>query len=93
MVANWAKAHADASQQEEKYGVGNEAVLATRHLRVIEHLPMKLRHRWIGSFSIAKVISPVAYRLNLHPNWRIHLVFQVSNLKTYYRLEEFERVE
>ena len=51
---------------------------------------MKLRRRWIGPFSIAKVISLVAYWLNLPPNWWIHLAFHVSNLKRYYRSEEFE---
>ena len=69
VAANRAKAYADAMRREEKYEVGNEVVLATRHLHVNEHLPVKLRRRWIGPFSIAKVISPVAYRLNLPPNW------------------------
>ena len=68
VAANQVKAHADASQREEKYEVGNEVVLATRHLCVNEHLPVKLKRWWIGPFSIAKVISPVAYRLNLSPN-------------------------
>ena len=68
-------------------------VLATRYLCVNEHLPVKLRHRWIGPFSIAKVISLVAYWLNLPPTWRIHPVFHVSSLKRYYWSEEFERVE
>ena len=93
VAANRAKAYADASRREEKYEVGDEVVLATRHLRVNEHLPVKLRRRWIGPFSIAKVISPVAYQLNLPPTWRIHPVFHVSSLKRYYRSEEFERVE
>ena len=61
VAANRAKAYADASRREEKYEVGDEVVLATRHLRVNEHLLVKLRRRWIGPFSIAKVISPVAY--------------------------------
>ena len=64
-----------------------------RHLRINKHLLVKLRRRWIGPFFIAKVISPVAHRLNLPPHWRIHLVFHVSNLKRYYQSEEFERVE
>ena len=71
--ANQAKAHADTSQREEKYEFGNEMVLAIRHLHVNEHLLVKLRRRWIGLLprchcSIAKVISLVAYQLNLPPN-------------------------
>ena len=68
-------------------------VLATRHLCINEHLPVKLRRQWIGPFSIAKVISPVAYRLDLPPTWRIHPIFHVSNLKRFHRSEEFKRVE
>ena len=56
-----------ASRREEKYEVGDEVVLATRHLCINEHLLVKLRRQWIGPFSIAKVISPMAYRLNLPP--------------------------
>ena len=32
VAANWAKAYADVSQREEKYEVGDEVALATRHL-------------------------------------------------------------
>ena len=39
------------------------------------------------------VISPVAYGLDLHPTWRIHLVFHVSNLKRFQRSKESEREE
>ena len=93
IVANQMKVHADASQCEEKYKVGNNLVLAMRHLRVNEHLPVRLKRQWIGPFSIAKVISLVAYWLNLPPYWRIRPVFHISNLKRYYRSEEFERME
>ena len=78
---------------EAKYEVGDEVVPAMRHLCVNQHLPVKLRRRWIGPFSIAKVISPVAYWLNLPPTWQIYLVFHASSLKRYYQSEEFGRVE
>ena len=48
VAANRAKACADVSRREEKYEVGDEVVLAMRHLRINEHLPVKLRRRWIG---------------------------------------------
>ena len=53
--------------EKRKYEVGNEVVLAMTNLRINKHLLVKLRHRWIGPFSIAKVISLVAYQLNLPP--------------------------
>ena len=72
ITANRAKAYADASRRAETFEVGNEVVLAMRHLHINEHLPVKLRRRWIGPFSITKVISPVAYRLDLPPTLGIH---------------------
>ena len=53
----------------------------------------KLRQHWIGPYFITKVISPVAYRLDLAPAWRVHPVFHVSNWKRWTRSKEFERVE
>ena len=47
----------------------------------------------IGPYKIIEDISPVVYRLDLPPAWRIHLVFHVSALKRYNRSAEFIRVE
>ena len=88
-----AQAYVNKSRREEKYEVGDEVVLTTRHLPVSQHLPAKLRRRWVGPFKIAKVISPVAYGLDLPPAWRVHPVFHVSNLKRFKRSGEFEREE
>ena len=68
-------------------------VLTTQHLPVSQHLPFKLRWRWVGPFKIAKVISPVAYGLDLPTVWQVHSVFHVSNPKRFKRFEEFEREE
>ena len=68
-------------------------VLSTRNIHVNQHLPSKLCRHWIGPYQVARVISPVAYGLDLPPTWWIHPVFHVSNLKRFHRSEEFEREE
>ena len=88
-----AKSQVDRSRRDEKFEVGDEVVLSTRHICVNQHLPSKVRRRWIGPYRVAKVISPVAYGLDLPPAWRIHPVFHVSNLKRFQRSKEFEREE
>ena len=42
------------------------------------------------NFPYLKVISPVAYRLELLARWQIHPAFPVSHLKAYIRHPEFE---
>ena len=82
----------ERSRREETFKEDNEVVLSTRHLRNLDtHLPIKLCHRWVGPFAVQKVVSPVAYRLDLPQGWKIHPTFHVSNLKRYLRSEEFIR--
>ena len=62
------KTYADRSRQDETFQVGTEVVLNTCNLQQLDkHLPLKLRRRWVGPFKVEKVVSPVAYRLNLPP--------------------------
>ena len=40
---------------------------------------------------ITQKVSPVAYRVDLPPGWRLHLVFHIDKLKEYNRSEAFLR--
>ena len=85
---------ANKSRRSEEFTEGDQVLLSTRNLRNFDvHLPIKLRRRWTGPFSICKKISPVAYALELPPGWKIHSTFHVSNLRRYYTSQEFVRTE
>src|SRR6266404_4005387 len=57
--------------------------LDTSHLK-LPHQKAKLTPKRLGPFKIVQEISPVAYRLELPQNWRIHNVFHASLLTPYY---------
>ena len=50
---------------------------------------MKLRRRWVGPFHINRVINPIAYEVDLPPQWQVHPSFHVYKLKSYHRSDEF----
>ncbi len=57
--------------------------LDASHLK-LPHQKAKLTPKRLGPFKIIQEISPVAYRLELPPNWRIHNVFHASLLTPYH---------
>ena len=62
--------------------VGDKVWLEGKNLQL--HYPTrKLAPRREGPFEISHVISPLAYRLQLPPTWKIHDVFHASLLSTY----------
>ena len=78
------KRRVDKARRTEEWAVGDRVFLSTQNLQMFApHLPSKLKRRWVGPFTIAKVVSPVAFRLNLPPGWQIHPTFHASNLKAY----------
>jgi hypothetical protein len=63
------------------FTVGDRVRLSSDHLTLVEYPSSKLRPRFLGPFTINKVISPVAYRLSLPAALsHIHPVFHVSRL-------------
>ena len=86
------KRRVDKTRRAENFAVGDEVVLSTKNLRTYaQHLPIKLRRRWVGPFRISQVISSVAYKLELPVHWHIHPVFHIDKLKRFYRSREFVR--
>ena len=78
------------SRRRDQYKIGNEVVLSTAHFRsYCSHLPKKLRDRWVGPFTISRVVLLVAYKVDLPPAWQIHPSFHIDRLKWDVRLEEF----
>ena len=88
MITTANKCHRDIQFQ-----LGDEVVVRTIFLlsTAFKHIPTKIRRRYIGPFKVVKIISPVAYTLDLPSSWRIHPTFHVEKLKRFVRSEEFER--
>src|SRR6266478_7599343 len=66
-----------------QFCVKEQIWLDTSHLK-LPHQKAKLTPKRLGPFKIIQEISPVAYRLELPPNWRINNVFHASLLTPYH---------
>ena len=75
----------DKKRQIEEYSIGDEVVLSTEILRTYcPNLPTKIKARWVGPFHIQKIVSPIAFGLDLSPGLQIHPIFHVNKLKPLY---------
>ena len=79
----------NCSRRSEQYNISDEVVLSTTNLwNYCPHLPAKLRAQWVGPFTISRVVSQVAYKVDLPPRWEIHPVFHIDRLKRYVHSKE-----
>ena len=63
-----------------RYTTGQRVWLSTRNIP-LQASSRKLQPRFVGPFTIAGVVNPVAVRLRLPPSLRIHSVFHTSQVK------------
>lgn len=76
--------NADLRRREVQLQVGDRVLLSTEHLSLKDpERSKKLLSRYIGPFPVRRVVSAVAYELELPSSMRIHPVFHVSKLKLY----------
>jgi hypothetical protein len=81
---NRMKVQADKYRTEREFNVGDWVYLQLQPYRqktIAMRKNLKLSPRFFGPFQILQRIGSVAYKLDLPPETRIHLVFHVSCLK------------
>src|SRR5579863_7055160 len=70
----------------QAYKEGQQVWLEGTNLK-ITYESAKLSPKWYRPFRVATIISPIAYRLELPPTWKIHPVFHTSLLTPYKETE------
>jgi hypothetical protein len=74
--------YANQSRRDRMFSVGDRVWLSTANLAAGDR-PTKLLPRYLGPYTIKRVINPVAYQLDLPASVRIHNVIHVSRLRAF----------
>ena len=77
------KRYADAHRRDLQFQVGQLVGLNLQHLSLPGCPSRKLSPRFSQPLRICRVVSPVAYQLELPATWKIHPVFHVSHLRPF----------
>ena len=72
---------ANRARRDIEFSIDDLAWLSTKNLP-LRAGTRKLAALFAGPFRVTKIVSPVAFKLALPTEWRIHDVFHVSQLKT-----------
>ena len=74
--------YANLKRRELLLALGQSVLLSTEHLQLKDKdRTKKLLGKFIGPFRVKRIVSPVAYELDLPSTMHIHPVFHVSKLK------------
>ena len=76
----------DRKRRDVEFQVGDKVMVSTTNM-TLKHAKgpgvKKFLPRYIGPFAISAIVGPVAYRIDLPPNLKMHNVFHVSLLEKY----------
>ena len=78
--------YANQHRREDDFQEGEMVLLSTANITTdidARRPSRKLNPRFIGPYRIVKMVSPVAFKLELPPKMKIHPVFHVSLLRKY----------
>ena len=78
----------DGLREEHSFKVGDLVKLSTKDTPIEKGPAYKLKPRYVGPLEVLKVASPVAYRITLPENWRIHNVLHISRLRPWHENTE-----
>ena len=72
---------ANKKRKDVKLSVGDEVLIKTAFLpqSAFAQIPVKIRRRFVGPFKVNKVISSVAYGIELPTQWRVHDTVVLDN--------------
>src|SRR3954463_12436004 len=87
---------ANKKRRDLTFSVGNQVLLSTKNIDLASQAnrpSRKLKHRFIGPYTVTQQISPVAYKLDLPTTLKIHPVFHVSLLKPYQQPTDYPHRE
>jgi hypothetical protein len=70
-------------RRDIKFKEGERVMLSTKDLRWKGRVTPKFTVKYIGPYTIKRVLSPLNYELQLPTSLSIHPVFHVSKLKTF----------
>jgi hypothetical protein len=85
------KKYADTRRREAVFKEGEQVLVSTRNLKLINGQTAKLRKRFIGPFKVIQVLSDLNYKLDLPNNLKVHPTFHISQLKKFITDPSFNR--
>jgi hypothetical protein len=77
------KLFADEGRREVELDVGQKVLLSTINFKLAHLGTRKLLPKWVEPFKVTERIGKVAYKLELLPNLKMHIVFHGQLLKMY----------